>query len=474
MRRVKVICTIGPASAHQEIISSLVRAGMDVARLNFSHGSHEEHAQVIEWIRFEAARQQKPIAILQDLQGPKIRIGALSGGSAELLRGKTIVLTPERILGNSEQVSVISPEFFRLAPVHGRILMDDGVIELKVIKRGVKGILCKVVYGGILRDHKGLNLPGVRIRSQSLTPKDHEDLRFGLEHGVDCVAISFVRTPRDVLQAKAVIRSAGRHVPLIAKIERTEAITNLDAVLKVADGVMVARGDLGVETSLEEVPILQKEIILKANDARLPVITATQMLESMVSSPRPTRAEASDVANAVLDGTDAVMLSAETASGQYPVEAVETMVRIINHTEKMLLKRPKEQIMPGTLMVSFPDAISAATSHIAHEIGARAISTFTQSGATARILSKHRPEAPIIAFTPDATVQNQMALLWGVTPKRLPPVETTEELINQMEKELLAGRLAKKGDVVIILSGAPISRWGETNLMTLHRIGQND
>ena len=446
---------------------------MNVARLNFSHGSHEEHAQVINWIRSEAKRQQKPVAILQDLQGPKIRIGALSGGSAELARGKLITLTTDRILGNSERVSVSYPELPRVVRVRDRILMDDGFIELEVVKKWGQEILCKIVYGGTLRDHKGLNLPGGRIRASSLTAKDFVDLQFGLEQGVDYVAISFVRNPNDVLQAKEAIRKRGKNTPLVAKLERMEAIQNLDAVLKVADGVMVARGDLGVETSVEAVPLLQKEIIRKANQARLPVITATQMLESMVFSPRPTRAEASDVANAVFDGTDAVMLSAETASGHYPVEAVRTMVRIINQTEKTLLSLPRERRRHEPSKTSFPDAMSAAASHIAREIGARFIATFTQSGMTARVLSKHRPDVPIIAFTPEAEVENQMALFWGVLPKKLPPIETTDELINQLEKSLLAGRLAKRGDVVIILSGAPISRWGETNLMKLHRIGQD-
>ncbi|HET6370791.1 MAG TPA: pyruvate kinase [Nitrospiria bacterium] len=476
MRRVKIVCTIGPASARQETISSLIRSGMDVARLNFSHGTHAEHAQVIRWIREESSRHEKPVAILQDLQGPKIRIGSLSGGSAKLEREALFTLTTEPIVGNSERASVSYPDLPRSVRLGDHLLMDDGMIELEVIKKGAKEILCKVVYGGILRDHKGLNLPGARIRAQALTPKDRDDLQFGLSQGVDYVAISFVRNEKDVLDAKEAIRKSGAQVPLIAKLERLEVIRNLEGVLKVADGVMVARGDLGVEASVEEVPILQKEIIRKANELRVPVITATQMLESMVLSPHPTRAEASDIANAVFDGTDAVMLSAETASGRYPVESVETMVRIIKAAEKALFRRPvvrRRAMDREGGRTGFADAVSNAASQVSREAGARLIVTFTRSGATARILSKHRPAAPIIAFTPEAFVKNRMALLWGVIPQVMRPIETTDALITELEKQILAGRLAKKGDVVVILSGAPIARWGETNLMKLHRIGED-
>lgn len=474
MRYVKIVCTIGPSSARQEIVARLIRAGMDVARLNFSHGSYAEHANVVRWIRAESKRLNRPVAILQDLQGPKIRIGAVTGGSVELQQGALFTLTIEPTLGNAQQVSVSYSDLPRSVRKHNRILIADGMIELEVIKKGKKEVVCRVTYGGLLSDHKGLNLPGAHLRAEPLTPKDRDDLRFGLKQGVDYIAISFVGHPKDVLQVKEAIRKEGAQIPLIAKLERLEAIRNLEGILDVSDAVMVARGDLGVETSVEEVPLLQKEIIHKANEMLVPVITATQMLESMVLSPRPTRAEASDVANAVLDGTDAVMLSAETATGKYPVEAVETMDRIICTAEKALLLRPVERRKTFQRKASFPDAVSNAAAQVAKEIGARAIVTFTRSGTTARILSKHRPDVPVIVFTPDKNVQNQMTLYWGVIPRMMRRIKTTDALIKELEKQILAERFVKKGDTVVILSGAPISRWGQTNLMKLHRIGQDE
>jgi pyruvate kinase len=451
-------------------INRLLDAGMDVARLNFSHGSRADHAEVIKTIRQLSEKADRPVAILQDLQGPKIRVGLLKGGSMVLKRGDEVVITTRTPSPSSREIPTTYERLPRDVQPSDRILMDDGLIQLKVLRTTRHEVYCRVIDGGTISDHKGINLPGVRVSAVPLTQKDREDLGFGLEHGVDYVALSFVRGPEDVIAAKKVIAARGVHVPVIAKLEKPAAIRNLDGILAVADGVMVARGDLGVEMSPEEVPMIQKQVIKRANAAKVLVITATQMLESMVSHPRPTRAEASDVANAIFDGTDAVMLSAETASGDYPLESLRMMDRIVReaergHLHEMDLNRRRQHVA-----LDFPDAISDAAAHVALEIRARAIVVFTHSGDTARLMSKYRPPMPIIAFTPDPRMQHRMCLYWGVIPKVMRYAKSTDHLFSELEKSLLSARLAKKGDTVVVLSGTPPTRRGVTNMMKLHRI----
>ncbi len=469
-RRTKIICTLGPASHSEAKVSRLLDAGMDVARLNFSHGSHADHAEVIKIIRQLSEKSGRPVGILQDLQGPKIRVGLLKGGSMVLKRGEEVVITTRTLSLSSREIPTTYEQLPRDVQPSDRILIDDGLVQLKVLRTTPQEVHCRVIDGGIISDHKGINLPGVRISAVPFTQKDREDLGFGLEQGVDYVALSFVRGPEDVVAVKKVIATRGAHVPVIAKLEKPEAIRNLDEILAVADGVMVARGDLGVEMSPEQVPMIQKQVIKRANMAKVLVITATQMLESMVSHPRPTRAEASDVANAIFDGTDAVMLSAETASGDYPLESLRMMDRIVReaergHLREMALNRRRHR---GTL--AFPDAISDAAAHVAMEIEARAIVVFTHSGDTARLMSKYRPAMPIIAFTPDPRMQHRMCLYWGVIPKIMGYAKSTDHLFSELGKSLLSARLAKKGDAVVVLSGTPPTRRGGTNMMKLHRI----
>jgi len=472
MRRTKIVCTLGPASSSPGVIESMVRAGMNVARLNFSHGTHQDHARAIEAIREVSEKLKEPVAILQDLQGPRIRTGTLKGGSALLKKGQRFVLTTRKLEGDNRIVSTTYDGLARDVKPGDHILLDDGMIQLEVKQTDGVDVICEVIDGGTLGNHKGINLPGVEISVPALTEKDKEDLRFGVEQGVDYVALSFVRRAEDVIQLKEEIRRRGGDIPVIAKLEKPEAIERLEEILEVSDGVMVARGDLGVEMRPEKVPIVQKEIIHQGMQRGIPVITATQMLESMRYHPRPTRAEASDVANAIFDGTDAVMLSGETATGSYPVETVEMMARIIQEAEASLhlSEYPVERRFHEGL--PFPDAISNAACHVARQLRAKAIVAFTQTGFTARLISKYRPQTPIIAFTPHETVRRRLCLLWGVTPKLMGIIENTDEMIRRVEEALLTGGLARKGDAIVILSGAPIGVKGTTNLMKLHRVGE--
>src|SRR5216684_1036083 len=393
-RHSKIVCTIGPASRSPRIMERLFRAGMDVARLNFSHGSHADHAESIVLLRAAAKQIHKPIAILADLQGPKIRTGALAGSAPVVLRaGQKFVITTARILGDSTRVSTVFKPLPREVHRGDRILLSDGLIELRVEQVRGREVICEVVNGGALGEHKGINLPGVKLRVPALTPKDREDLLFALKHGANYIAVSFVRRAEDVVLAKTLVRRAGKDTPVIAKLEKPEAIENLDAILRVADGVMVARGDLGVEMKPEMVPVMQKRIIARARDSRRPVITATQMLESMTQNPRPTRAEASDVANAIFDGTDAVMLSAETASGRYPRETVAMMARIILEAEASIAQLPPAaHRRREDHRYSVAETICESIAHAAEDLPMRAIAVFTESGNTARMLSKHRPK----------------------------------------------------------------------------------
>ena len=468
-RRTKIVATIGPASRSPRMIEYLIRAGLDVARLNFSHSTHAEHADSISILRETANRLHKPIAILSDLQGPKIRTGPLAGGMPVTLRaGQRFVITTARVLGDSTRVSTTFTPLPREVHKGDRILLADGLIELRV--EGVRGgeVVCEVMNGGELGEHKGINLPGVRLRVSAITPKDRADLAFALAHGANYVAVSFVRRAEDVLQAKAAIRRAGKDTPVIAKLEKPEAIENLDAILRVADGVMVARGDLGVEMNLERVPVVQKEIIARAREFRRPVITATQMLESMTQNPRPTRAEASDVANAIFDGTDAVMLSAETAAGRYPVESVAMMARIIEEAEASIRDFPRT-VPQEQLKVA--ETVAELVCHASRELHMKLIAVFTHSGFTARLVSRYRPQAPIIAFSPEAETRRRLALIWGVVPKNIRDVRKIDGLAEIAEVRLLEERLVRKGDVIAIVAGTPMGVRGTTNFMKFHTIG---
>jgi len=470
MRRAKIVCTVGSASRSAGKIAEIIRAGADMFRLNFSHGSHGEHAETIRVIREVSDRIGKPVAVLQDLQGPRIRLGTFRDGTVTLHRGDRFTLTSRPVPGDAKVVSVDDPILIREAKPSSRIFIADGLIQLRVAEATESDLVCEVVDGGILSDHKGVNLPGVDFHREALTDRDRDDIRFGLEQGVDYIAVSFVQGPEDVLSAQRLIREANQPVPIIAKLETPRAVQRLDAILEVADGVMIARGDLGVEMEPEAVPLVQKEIIEKANERNVTVITATQMLESMTHNPRPTRAEASDVANAVFDGTDAVMLSAETSIGLFPVEAVEMMHRIVESAETRSVRwrrtRKDERRLDGTM----PEAACEAAANAAMEIGAKAIVVFTHSGSTARLISKFRPAVPILAFTPSESVRRRMALYWGVEARFMAPIEEEDRLIEAVEKMLLNEGLARRRDRFVLLSGFPVRRQGPTNMIKLHQI----
>jgi pyruvate kinase len=469
-RHSKIVCTIGPASCSPRKIEKLLRAGMDVARLNFSHGTHEEYARKIAVLRAASAQWEKPIAILADLQGPKIRTGSLAGGGPVLLRsGQQFVITTAKVLGDSTRVNTTFTPLPREVHRDDRILLSDGLIELRVEKVRGPEVLCQVVNGGALGEHKGINLPGIKLRVPALTPKDQADLKFALAHGANYIAVSFVRRPEDVLLAKSLIRRAGKDTPVIAKLEKPEAIENLDAILRAADGVMVARGDLGVEMNPERVPVVQKMVIARAREFRRPVITATQMLESMTENPRPTRAEASDVANAIFDGSDAVMLSAETATGKYPVEAVAMMARIIEEAEASIREFPRP--MPQEKL-KVAETVAELVCHASRELHMKLIAVFTHSGFTARLVSRYRPLVPIVAFAPEAETRRRLALIWGVTSRNIPDVRKIDGLAAIAEKRLLEERLVRKGDVIGIVAGTPMGICGSTNFMKFHVIGE--
>jgi pyruvate kinase len=445
---------------------------MDVARLNFSHGKHEEHAKCISLLRGKAQQMGKTIAILADLQGPKIRTGPLAGGGLVVLRaGQIFTITAAKVLGDSTRVGTTFLPLPREVRRGDRILLSDGLIELKVRQIRRREVICQVVNGGALGEHQGINLPGVKLRVPALTPKDKEDLKFALAHGADYIAVSFVRRPEDVLEAKKLIGRAGRVTPVIAKLEKPEAIENLEGILRVSDGVMVARGDLGVEMRPERVPVVQKTIIARAREFRRPVITATQMLESMTENPRPTRAEASDVANAIFDGSDAVMLSAETATGKYPVEAVSMMARIIEEAEGSIREFPRPAPQ-GKLKVA--ETVAELVCHASRELRMRLIAVFTHSGFTARLVSRYRPMVPIIAFSPEAETRRKLALIWGVRPLEIGDTRRIDRLADISEKRLVSERLVRKGDVIGIVAGTPMGVRGTTNFMKFHVIGGGD
>lgn len=473
MRKAKIVCTIGPASQSPAVLDRLIEAGLDAARLNFSHGSHESHGLAIRAIRAAAARHGRTVAIIQDLQGPRIRIGTLPE-SVEAKTGEELSLAPEGSPSGfpkgSAHLPVTYPDLARDVKPGARLLINDGLIELTVEQVSGTEVRCRVVTGGLITSHKGLNLPGTAVSAPAVTEKDREDLRFGLVQGVDYVALSFVRGPEDIDAARRVMAEQGKDLPIIAKIERAEAVEALEAILEAADGVMIARGDLGVELGPETVPVLQKRIIQAANRRRRLVITATQMLESMTGQPRPTRAEASDVANAVFDGTDAVMLSAETAAGRYPVESVQVMDRIVRTAEGEPGAAPLRAADRGT--ASIPEALCEAALQAAEATGSAAIVVFSESGSSARLMSKQRPAAPIVAFTPFEPMCRRMALYWGVLPLDMQRIAEPDARVREVERRIMERKIAATGGRIVILAGTLVGQIGGTNVMQIHRLGQ--
>ncbi len=475
-RRAKIVATIGPATQNEHMIRELIMAGMNVARVNFSHGSYQDHSESIKNIRKSSAYLGQPITILQDLQGPKIRTGELKAGQVTLTAGHKFTLTTQGLPGDENIVSVDFEDLPKSVQLGGRILLDDGNLELKVLEVHEERVETEVVLGGVLKPHKGVNLPGASLSIRAFTEKDREDLAFGLENGVDAIALSFVRNAKDIARLKqeiACIAPERSDIPVIAKLERPEALDNLHEIIHSADGVMVARGDLGVEMSPQEVPIAQKKIIQIANRHTKIVITATQMLDSMINNPRPTRAEASDVANAIFDGSDAVMLSGETAVGRYPIKVIEMMDAIICQAEQHILEWG-----PGnpTLSDDVPhdDAlfITRAARELANDRDVAAIAVFTSSGRTARMMSKSRPGVPILAFTPNECTYQRMSIMWGVDPHLVPHAETVEVMLKHVEAAIIASSHLKPGQEVVLIAGFPIGAMRSANFALLHTIGQ--
>jgi pyruvate kinase len=471
-RRAKIVCTIGPASNSEDMIRELMLRGMDVARLNFSHGTHEQHALVIDRLRRVAAELKRSICILQDLQGPKIRTGKLkSHAPVSLTKGQSVTITPNDVEGTTEVIATTYQNLANDVKPGERILLSDGRIEMLVREVRKGEVVCEVLNGGMLGENQGINLPGTNISIPSLTEKDRRDLEFGLQQGVDLVALSFVRTVQDVLTAKQAIAEHRSDVGLVAKLEKPQAIENLDGILEESVAVMVARGDLGVEVAPEKVPLIQKYVIRRALDFRRPVVTATQMLESMTESPRPTRAEASDVANAIFDGTDAVMLSGETASGKYPCEAVEMMARIVAEAEAGSLTT----LTPGHREAanwSVAETICESMAHAAQDLKIAAIAVFTETATTARMLSKYRPAVDIYAFSSSETVRNRMNALWGTTPLMCPAGLSVERMAQFAEEELRRLNVLTAGDVFGLVAGTRNSP-GATNFMRLIQVREN-
>lgn len=469
-QKTKIVCTIGPATGSTPDMEELIKAGMNVARLNFSHGSHEEHAGYIRNIRKAAAKLKTPVAILQDLAGPKIRTGQLMKKEVQLKEGSSLTLTTLEVPGDEHSVSLNLPQVIDNLKQGDVIFLDDGAIKLEVVETSRKAVKCRVIVGGVLGAEKGVNVPGIRLNVPSSTEKDFEDLVFGIEHEVDFVALSFVREAGDIIRVRKFLKEKKADIPLIAKIEKWEAIEHLDKILAASDGLMVARGDLGVEIPIEKVPLEQKDIIRKCNRAGKPVITATQMLQSMIDAPYPTRAEVTDIANSIFDGTDAIMLSGETAVGRYPVEAVQVMMKLALTTEaalpysKMLLEKGAD-LEPQT-----DDAISYAACHTAQQLGAAAIVAFTTSGSTARRVAKYRPGTPIISATPSSKQRRRLLLSWGVYPFEVTEPSDVTGLLAQGVKLSLETGVARKGDLIVITAGIPIGMAGTTNLLKVEKV----
>ncbi len=471
-RRTKIVSTLGPASESEEQLNTLIDAGVNVFRLNFSHGDHQNKLELIERIRKIAAEKNSNVAILGDLQGPKIRTGLMKGGFMELVTGTEVTVTTSTVEGEGNIIPTIYENLPKDVKPGDRILLDDGLMDMEVVAIDGQDVRCKVITGGKLKDRKGINLPGTKVSAPALTEKDLEDLEFCVKHKVDFLALSFVRKASDVQHMKDLLAQKDHAPMIVSKIEKPEAVENFDAILEVTDAVMVARGDLGVEISPEKVPLIQKMIIQKCNAAGKPVITATQMLESMITNPRPTRAETSDVANAILDGTDAIMLSGETAAGKYPAEAVRVMDRVardIEQSEQYLGRH----IHPSLVCYGkqcMTESIGHGACQIAENVGAQAILAFTQTGSTAALVSKYRPNLPIYAMTPNAAVKRRMALYSGVRAICVDNHETTEQQIQAVEDAVLEAGVLKPGEVTVITMGSPISKSGSTNLLKVHEL----
>lgn len=472
MRKTKIVCTIGPASDSVDMLVKLIQTGMNVARLNFSHGNRDEHLTRIHNIRQASEKAGKKIAILLDTKGPEIRTGDLVTDEVELQKGNELIISMKEITGTAERISVTYSGLASDVEVGSKILLDDGLIELEVIGKTEQEIRTNILNSGILGSKKGVNVPNVRVNLPGITEKDAKDIEFGIEQGVDFIAASFVRRASDVLEIREILEKRGAtDIHIIPKIENQEGVDNVKGILEVSDGLMVARGDLGVEIPAEEVPLVQKMLIHECNMVGKPVITATQMLDSMTRNPRPTRAESSDVANAIFDGTDAIMLSGETAAGNYPVEAVETMHKIASRVEKSLDYREILRSRSRESFTSTTNAISQSVTYASLQLDAAAILTATESGHTARMISKYRPKASIIAVTSCEKVCKKLSLVWGVAPKFGKSAETTDEMLQITVDEALKTNLVKRGDLVIITAGVPVGEIGTTNLLKIHVIG---
>ncbi|RJO69217.1 pyruvate kinase [Nocardia panacis] len=470
MRRTKIVCTLGPATATEDRIRELVESGMDVARLNFSHGEHADHAENYKKVRQASDHLGRAVGILADLQGPKIRLGRFLEGRTIWATGEQVRITVDEVDGTHDRVSTTYKELAKDAKAGDRLLVDDGKVGLTVLRVEGNDVVCEVTEGGPVSNNKGVSLPGMDVSVPALSDKDIEDLEFALKLGVDFIALSFVRSPSDVELVHDVMDRVGRRVPVIGKLEKPEAIDNLEAVVLAFDAVMVARGDLGVELPLEQVPIVQKRAIQMARENAKPVIVATQMLESMIENSRPTRAEASDVANAVLDGADAVMLSGETSVGKYPIETVRTMARIVHAVETESTRVPPLTHVPRTKR----GVISYAARDIGERLNAKALVAFTQSGDTVRRLARLHTPLPLLAFTPLPEVRSQLALTWGTETFIVPTVDSTDAMIRQVDQALLSMDRYQKGDLVVIVAGSPPGTVGSTNLIHVHRIGEED
>jgi len=462
MRRTKIVCTIGPASSSEKMIEGLIRSGMNVARLNFSHGDYASHRRVIRTIRKLERKLATPVAILQDLPGPKIRIGAMAGDRVRLQTRGRLVLTTRKLAGTEVAVSVSFPGLTRAVKKGDPILLGDGEIELEALQVGKNEIQCRIVVGGILGSHKGIHFPRSSLNIRALTPEDKKDLAFGIDNKVDLVALSFVRNSQDIIYARREMHKLGANLPLIAKIEKHEALDNLDSILHNVDGLMVARGDLGLEIAQQRIPAMQKRMIREANRLGKPVITATQMLRSMVWNPRPTRAEVADIANAILDGTDALMLSEETAAGDYPLEAVRIMAQVAEETETIL--EPRQRF--AGLAMTVPEAISVSAISLARDLDVKAFLIPTTSGSTARLIARYRPTQPIIAVSPDHQTVKMLCLVWGVMPQSTRGFKNTDEMVRVLQQKALESGIVKRGDLVAITAGLPLHQAGTTNMIT--------
>ncbi|WP_031469830.1 pyruvate kinase [Sciscionella sediminilitoris] len=470
-RRAKIVCTLGPATSTAEKVGALVGAGMDVARMNFSHGSHSDHKQVYELVRAAAEETGRAVGVLADLQGPKIRLGTFASGPVEWRTGDVVRITVEDVAGTHDRVSTTYKGLAQDAKAGNRLLVDDGNVCLRVTEVDGPDVVCEVVEGGTVSNHKGISLPGMDVSVPALSEKDIEDLEFALRLGVDFIALSFVRSPADIDLVHQVMDRVGLgRLPVIAKLEKPEAVENLEAIVLAFDGVMVARGDLGVELPLEQVPLVQKRAIQIARENAKPVIVATQMLDSMINNSRPTRAETSDVANAVLDGTDAVMLSGETSVGRYPIETVETMSRIVRAVESESVEVPPLTHVPRTKR----GVLSYAARDIGERLNASALVAFTQSGDTVRRLARLHTRLPLLAFTPEQNVRSQLALTWGTETFLVPSVDSTDRMITQVDNAMLELGRYSRGDQVVIVAGSPPGTIGSTNLIRVHRLGEED